>query len=147
LLRVPIKISPLLPLLSHFPGERPSFSVLRPSGSLLLASLSTANSKWRRRPYIIRNPLPPPRRPSSTPSTLGKTARQGWGRRTMASRTPYAASTSRNSTNKLKSRIFHGPKPSRSPRQLYTVYRRAANLPPDDIFRTNLERSPTVPDE
>lgn len=112
LLRVLIKISSLLPSLSHFPGVHPSFSVLQPSGSLLLASLSTANSKWRRRPYIIRNPLSPPRHPSSTPSTLGKTARQGWGRRTMAPRTPYAASTSRNSTNKLKSRIFRGPKPS-----------------------------------
>lgn len=135
LLRVLIKISPLLPSLSHFPGEHPSFSVLQPSGSLLLASLSTANSKWRRRPYIIRNPLPPPRYPSSTPSTLGKTARQGWGCQTMAPRTSYAASTSQNSTNKLKSRIFRGPKPSPSPRQLCTLYRRVSNPPPGDILK------------
>lgn len=140
LLRVLIKISPLLPSLSHFPGVHPSFSVLQPLGSLLLASLSTANSKWRRRPYIIRNPLSSPRHPSSTPSTLGKTARQGWGRRTMAPCTPYAASTSRNSTNKLKSRIFRGPKPSPSPRQLCTVYRRASNSPHGDIFLDKFEK-------
>jgi len=133
LLRVLIKISPPL---SIFPGERPSFSALPPSGALLLAPLSTANSKWRHRPYIIRNPLSSSRHPSSTTSTLGKTARQGWGRRTMAPRTPYAASTSRNSTNKLKSRIFRGPKPSSNPRQLRTVYRGASysNPRPGDIF-------------
>lgn len=118
--------SPFSLFLSLFPGKHFSFSILRSSGSLLLAPLSTANSKWRRRPYIIRNPLSPPRHPSSTPSTLGKTARQGWGRRTMAPHTPYAASTSRNSTNKLKSHIFHGPKPSSSPWQLCTVYHRAS---------------------
>lgn len=66
-------------------------------------------------------PLPSPAAARRS-STLVVAARQGWGHRTMAPRIyppgpappspdPPALFASRNSTNKLKSCIFHEPKP------------------------------------